>query len=97
MADEIATCLVLVDVDTGYLKAVHAAAKTVTDYLVEGGRRFVEQFFRRRVRLRCEGELAMVVLAQKLKELLPDLVVLIRTPRHDSPANFAERAIRTLD
>ena len=33
-ADEGATCLVLVDVDTGYSKAVPALAKTVTDYLV---------------------------------------------------------------
>ena len=31
--------------NTGYLKAVPAAAKTVTDYLVEGGRWFVEEFF----------------------------------------------------
>ena len=56
MADEGATCLVLLDVDTGYMKAVPTAGKTVTDYLVEGGKRFVEQFFRRRVRLRCDGE-----------------------------------------
>ena len=55
-ADEGATCLVLLDVDTGYMKAVPAAGKTVTDYLIEGGRRFIEQFFRRRVRLRCDGE-----------------------------------------
>ena len=67
-ADEGATCLVLVDVGTGYLDAVPAAAKTVTDYLVEGVRRFVEQFFRRRVRLRCDGERATVPLARKLKE-----------------------------
>ena len=38
-----------------------------------------------------------VALARKLKELLLDLVVLERTPRHDSPANCAERAIRTLE
>ena len=55
-ADEGATCLVLLDVDTGYMKAVPAAGKTVTDCLVEGGKRFIEQFFRRQVRLRCDGE-----------------------------------------
>ena len=48
-ADEGATCLVLLDVDTGYMKAVPAAGKTVTGYLIEGGRRLVEQFYRRRV------------------------------------------------
>ena len=47
-ADIGATCLVLLDVDTGYTKAVPAAGKTVTDNLVESGTRFVEQFFRRR-------------------------------------------------
>ena len=66
VADEGATCLVLVDVDTAYLKAVSAAAKTVTDCLVEESRRFVEQFlFRRKVRLRCNGEPATVAFAVK--------------------------------
>ena len=55
-ADEGATCLVLLDVDTGYIKAVPADGKTVTEFQVEGGKRFVEQFFCRRVRLRCDGE-----------------------------------------
>ena len=31
-ADEGATCLVLLDVDTGYMKVVLAARKTVTEY-----------------------------------------------------------------
>ena len=95
VADEGATCLVLVDVDTGYLKAVRAAAKTVTDYLVEGGRMFFEQFFRKRIRMRCDGEPATVALAGKSKERLPDLVVLERTPRLESAANPSERATRT--
>ena len=58
--------------DTGYLKSVPAAANTVTGYLVEGGRRFVDQFFRRRVRLRCDGELATAASAGTLKELVPE-------------------------
>ena len=97
VADEGATCLALVDADTGHLKAVPAAAKTATDYSLEGGRRFVEQFFRRRVRSRCCEEPATVALAWKLKGLLPGLIVLGRTPRHDSPPNPAERAIKTLE
>ena len=44
-ADKGATCLVLLDVDAGYTKVVPAAGKTVTDYLVEGGKRFVGKFF----------------------------------------------------
>ena len=55
-ADEGATCLVLLDVDTVYMmKAVPATGETVTDHLIEGGKRFIEQFFRPRVRLRCDG------------------------------------------
>ena len=96
-ADEGATCLVLLDVDTGYMKAVPAAGKTVTDYLIEGGRHFVEQFFRRRVRLRCNGEPTTLAHGARLKELLPESVVLERTSRHDSQANPAERPIRTLE
>ena len=87
----------LLDVDTGYMKAVPAVGKTVTDYMIEGGGRFVEQFFRRRVRLRCVVNPRLWPMAPGLKELLPESVVLERTPRHDNQANPAERAIRTLE
>ena len=96
-ANEGAACLVLLDVDTGYMKAVPAAGKTVTEYLVEGGKRFVEQFFRRRVRLRCDGERTTLAYGARLKEHLSESVVLERTPRHDSQTNPAERGIRTLE
>ena len=82
--------MVLLDVDSGYMKAVRAAGKIVTDYLIEGGRRFVEHFFRRRVRLRCDGEPTTLAYGAWLKELLLESVVLERTPRHDSQANPAE-------
>ena len=96
-ADEGATCLVLLVVDTGYMKAVQAAGKSVTENLVEGGKRFVEQFFRRRVRLRCDGEPTTLAYGARLKELFPESVMLERTPRHDSQGNPAERAVRTLE
>ena len=87
-ADEGATCLVLLDVDTRYMKAVLAAGKIVTDYLIECGRRFVEQFFRRRVRLRCDGEPTTLAYCVGVKELLPESVVQERTPRQDRQANL---------
>ena len=93
-ADEGATSLVLLDVD-GYMKAVPAAGKTVTDHLIDSARRFDEKFFRRRVRLRCDGEPTTLAFGARLKELLPESVVLERTPRHGSQANPAERAIQT--
>ena len=46
-ADEGATFLGLLDVYTGHMNAVPAVGETVTDCLVEGEKRFVEQFFRR--------------------------------------------------
>ena len=95
--DDGATCLVLLDMDTGYMKDVLAAGKTVTEYLVESGKRFVEQFFRRRVRLRCDGEPTTLAHGARLKELLTESVMLERTPRQDSQTNPAERAIRTLE
>ena len=93
-ADEGVTCLVLLDVDTGYMKAVPAAGKTITDYLIEGGKRFIEQFFRRRFHLRCDGEPTTLAYGARLKEQLSDPVVLERTPRHDRQANPADPAIR---
>ena len=68
VTDDGVSCLVLEDVDTGYLLVVPANAMTVTDYMVERSRRFAEHFFRRRVRLLCDGEPASVALAGKLKE-----------------------------
>ena len=65
IADEGATCLVFLDVDTKFMN---------------GWKRFVELFFRLRVRFAYGG---------KLKELLPESVVLERTQRHDSQANPA--------
>ena len=59
-------------------------------------KRFAEQFFRRGVRLRCDGEPTTLAHGARLKELLPESV-LERTPRHDSLANPAERAFRTLE
>ena len=79
------------------MKAVPAAGKTVTDHLVEDGKRFVEQFFRRRVRSRCDGEPTTSAYGGKLEELFGESVVLERTPRHERQANPAERAIRTLE
>ena len=58
VADAGATCLILAAVDTKYAKAVPPPAKTVSEYLVEGAKRFV----RRRVRLRCDGKPATVAL-----------------------------------
>ena len=67
-----ATCLVLVDADTGYPRAALTLGQVAEDYLVKAVWRCVEQFFRQ------------------------DLEVWERSPRRDSQANPAERAIRKL-
>ena len=74
------------------MKAVLAVGTTVTDNLVEGGKRFVEQFFRRKVRLRSGGKPATLAHGGKPKERLSESVVLERTPRHDCQAIPSEHA-----
>ena len=92
MADAYATQLVAVDVDSGMIRVVPAPGKNVSDYLVTGLRKFVESTFHTKVRLRCDNEPAAVVIA-----LLPGVVVLENTPRHDHAANPAERTIRSVE
>ena len=96
VADAHATQLVAVDVDSGMTRVVPAPGKNVSDYLVTGLRKFVESTFHTKVRLRCDNEPAAMIVAERVKALLPGVVVLENTPRHDHAANPAERAIRSV-
>ena len=58
------------------------------DDLVGGANMFIEQLFRRRVRLRCDGEPATVAFREKLKE---------RIPRQDSQAYPAKSKANRAD
>ena len=97
VADAYATQLVAVDVDSGMIRVVPAPGKNVSDYLVTGLRKFVESTFHTQVRLRCDNEPAAIIIAERVKALLPGVVVLENTPRHDHAANPAERAIRSVE
>ena len=57
----------------------------------------MESTFHTKVRLRCDNEPAAVIIAERVKALLPGVVVLESTPRHDHAANPAERAIRSVE
>ena len=96
VADAYAMQLVAVDVDSGMIRVVLDPGKNVPDYLVTGLRKFVESTFHTKVRLRCDNELAAIIIAERVKALLPCVVVLENTPRHDHAANPAERAIRSV-
>ena len=72
-ADACATSLVMVDVHTSIMNVVLAAVQALSVYMVEGAERFIEHFFRRRVRLRCDGEPALGSLAVRLKTMFLDL------------------------
>ena len=85
-----ATQLVAVDVDSGMIRVVPAPGKNVSNYLVTGLRKFVESTFHTKVRLRCDNEPAAIIIAERVKALLPGVVVLENTPRHDHAANPAE-------
>ena len=75
-ADAYATQLVAVDVDSGMIRVLHAPGKNVSDYLVTGFRKFVESTFHTKVRLRCDNEPAAIIIAERVKALLPGVVVL---------------------
>ena len=57
---------------------------------------FIEGFFHKHVRLRCDGEPATVALGNKVKHLAGDLVKFGTTPKHSSAPNPAERATQAV-
>ena len=59
--------------------------------------KFIEGFFHKHVRLRCDGEPATVALANKARHLTGDLVQFETTPKHSSASNPAERAIQAVE
>ena len=62
-----AKTLVAVDADLFLVKAILLLGKETTDYSATGLIKFIEGFFHKRVRLRCDGEPATVALANKVK------------------------------
>ena len=83
-----ATTLVAVDADLFFVKAIPMLGKETTDYSATALIKFIEGFFHKHVRLRCDGE---------VKHMAGDLVKLERTPKHSSASNPAERAIQAVE
>eukprot|EP00972_Heterocapsa_arctica_P021080 3103414-Heterocapsa_arctica.AAC.1 len=63
--DDYGTTLVCVDVDTMFQKSIPCETKGVCDYSVASVVKFINGFFHGRVRLRTDGEAAIVALANK--------------------------------
>ena len=84
-----ATTLVAVDADLFFVKVIHLLGKETTDYSATGLIKFIEGFFLKHVRLRCDGETATVALANKVKHMAGDLVKLETTPKLSSASNPA--------
>jgi hypothetical protein len=95
--DEFGTTLVVVDVDTMFPKAIPCESKAAVDYTVATVSKFIDSFFHSKVKLRTDGEPAMVALANKIKAEKPDRVVLEQTPKHSSASNPAERVIKDVE
>ena len=68
-----------------------------TDYSATGLIKFIEGFFHKHVRLRCDGERASVALANKVKHLAGDLVKFETTPKHSSSSNLANRPVQAVE
>ena len=88
VADAVGTCLVLVDMDTDMWRTEPTPRKKPGDNVVEEARRFVTQLMWRCARRnKNDGKPATATLATKIKDVLQDLAVLVRTPGHDGQAN----------
>ena len=85
------------DADLFSVKVIPLLGMETTDYSATGLIKFIEGFFHKHVRLRCDGEPAMVALANKVKQMAGDLVKLETTPKHSSASNPAERAIQAVE
>ena len=92
-----ATTLVVVNADLFFVKAILLLGKEATDHSATGLIKFIEGFFHKHVRLRCDGEPATVALGNKEKTMAGDLVKLETTPKHSSASNPAERAIQAVE
>ena len=85
------------DADLFFVKVILLLGKETTDYSATGLVKFIQGFFHKHVRLRCDGEPATVALANKVKHMAGDLVKLETAPKHSSASNPAERAIQAVE
>ena len=83
--------LVVVDADLFFVKVIPVLGKETSDYSATDLIKFIESFFHKHVRLRCDGEPATVALANKVGIMAGDLVKFEATPKHSSASNPAER------
>ena len=60
------TTLVAVDADLLIVRVIPVLEKETTDHSTTGLIKFIEGFFHKHVRLRCDGEPATVALANKV-------------------------------
>ena len=84
-----------VDADLFFVEAIPMLGKE-TDYSATSLTKFIEGFFHKRVRLRCDGEPATAALANKVKHMAGDLVKLETIPKHTSASNPGERAVQAV-
>ena len=83
--------------DLFFVKVILVLGKETSDYSATGLIKFIEGFFHKHVRLRCNGEPATVALANKVKNMAGDLAKFETTPKHSSASNPAERGIQAVE
>ena len=95
--DDLGTFLVIVDSSTSCMRAMSAETKGATDCHASSVADFVKQLFVGRFRLRCDNETSIMVVAEKVKAIMPHRVVVESSPRYSSSSNgLAERAIQKI-
>ena len=92
------TTLVLTDYTTGLIRAIPMVGKHQADYAASGVTGFIRSLYVGKCRLRCDNEPAIMAVATRVKEKLPDRLLVENSPKYSSSSNgAAERAIRTLN
>ena len=92
-----ATTLVAVNADLFCVKPILLLGKEAAVHSATELIKFMEGFFHKHVRLRCDGESATEAVVNKVKHMAGDLVKFERTPKHSSASNPAERAIQAVE
>ena len=78
---DMGTTLVVMDDTTGLIRAIPMAGKHPADYAATGVTGFIRSLYVGKCRLRCDNEPSIVAVAVKVKEKLPDRVVVEHSPK----------------
>ena len=97
VGQEFGVNLVVVDSDTGMVRVIPMESKGQTQYAAAGVASFIGSLYVGKMTLRSDGELAILAVANQVRNKLPYQVVLEHAPRYASASNgAAEQKIKQI-